>query len=88
MAPIGPRWISTTSRPLLSQAARSRKPRSFSVGPTAVDDVARKCKGAGAEAEGSIMKGYDADGIAKTEADHSWNAQAAGGGSTCAICAR
>jgi hypothetical protein len=34
------------------------------------------------------MKGYDADGIAKTEADHSWNAQAAGGGSTCAICAR
>jgi hypothetical protein len=34
------------------------------------------------------MKGYDADGIAKTEADHSWKAQAAGGGSTCAICAK
>jgi hypothetical protein len=35
-----------------------------------VDDLVRKCEELGAEAEGSIMKGIDADGIAETEADH------------------
>jgi uncharacterized C2H2 Zn-finger protein len=35
-------------------------------------------RGVGAEAEGSIMKGIDVDGIAKTEADHFMKCPACG----------